>query len=45
MKEEQVENITQWLTVILNNQKYIFDDSFLNVKVGPAVIEVREGFD
>jgi hypothetical protein len=38
-------NTVQWLPVSLSGQKNIFGCDFLTVKVGPAVIEVRQGFN
>jgi ABC-type polysaccharide/polyol phosphate transport system ATPase subunit len=45
IKEEQARNTIQWLQVNLNNQEDKSDNNFLKVKVGPAVIEVRQGFN
>jgi len=43
--KEQTGNTVQWLSVSLSGQEDTSLSSFLTVKVGPAVIEVREGFN
>jgi transposase-like protein len=43
--KEQTDNTVQWLSVSLSSKEDIAEDNFLTVKVGPAVIEVRQGFD
>jgi len=35
----------QWLPVSLSSKEDISEDNLLTLKVGPAVIEVREGFN
>jgi len=43
--KEQTDNTVQWLPVSLSSQEDISGCDFLTVKVGPAVIEVRQGFN
>jgi len=43
--EEQTGNTVQWLPVSLTGKEDIALSDFLTVKVGPAVIEVRQGFN
>ncbi|HEY8362924.1 MAG TPA: helix-turn-helix domain-containing protein [Tissierellaceae bacterium] len=43
--KEQTGNTVQWLPVSLSSKEDIALSDFLTVKVGPAVIEVREGFN
>ena len=43
--KEQTDNTVQWLPVSLSSKEDIALSDFLTVKVGPAVIEVRQGFN
>jgi len=43
--KEQTGNTVQWLPVSLSSKEDISEDNLLTLKVGPAVIEVREGFN
>ena len=43
--KEQTDNTVQWLPVSLRCKEDIARSDFLTVKVGPAVIEVRQGFN
>jgi len=43
--KEQTDNTVQWLPVNLSGQEDTSGCDFLTVKVGPAVIEVRQGFN
>jgi hypothetical protein len=43
--KEQTDNTVQWLPVSLSGQEDISRCDFLTVKVGPAVIEVKQGFN
>lgn len=43
--EEQTDNTVQWLPVSLSGKEDTSLSDFLTVKVGPAVIEVRQGFN
>ncbi|SFQ47472.1 IS66 family insertion sequence element accessory protein TnpA [Caldicoprobacter faecalis] len=43
--KEQTGNTVQWLPVSLSSKEDIALSDFLTVKVAPAVIEVREGFN
>jgi hypothetical protein len=43
--KEQTDNTVQWLPVSLSSKEDTSLSDFLTVKVDPAVIEVRQGFD
>ncbi|WP_394328172.1 IS66 family insertion sequence element accessory protein TnpA [Caldicoprobacter faecalis] len=43
--KEQTDNTVQWLSVSLSGQEDTSGCDFLTVKVGPVVIEVRQGFN
>ncbi|MBM7581799.1 hypothetical protein JOD02_000636 [Caldicoprobacter guelmensis] len=43
--KEQTDNTVQWLPVSLSGQEDTSGCDFLTVKVGPVVIEVRQGFN
>lgn len=45
MKGIPSDKTTQWLPVNLSNQGVASEDISLHIKIGPAVVEVKPGFD